>query len=117
MKWYTYIAAFFAGAFLANSIPHFVQGVSGNAFPSPFSTPPGIGLSSAPVNVTWGLFNMFVGVWLFRAGKVKEGNLIITALFIVGFSAMSLNLGSHFTKKQKEAMLYVNPGARLKMRA
>ena len=43
MPWYDYAAYFFAGAFLANSIPHFVQGVCGNQFQSPFASPPGRG--------------------------------------------------------------------------
>ncbi|MGB6963179.1 MAG: hypothetical protein WBD83_03265 [Xanthobacteraceae bacterium] len=54
MPWYEYVAYFFAGAFLANSIPHFVQGVCGNKFQSPFASPSGIGESSAIVNVVWG---------------------------------------------------------------
>jgi hypothetical protein len=61
MEWYNYLATFFAGAILANAVPHFVHGISGNRFPSPFSKPSGIGLSSAPVNVIWGLFNIAVG--------------------------------------------------------
>ena len=54
MNWYNYLACFFAGMFLANAVPHYVQGVSGDRFPSPFSKPPGKGLSSATVNVLWG---------------------------------------------------------------
>ena len=51
MKWYQYIAGFFAGAFLTNVVPHFVNGISGNAFPTPFANPPGQGLSSPLTNV------------------------------------------------------------------
>lgn len=29
MAWYAYLAYFFAGVFLANVIPHFVRGISG----------------------------------------------------------------------------------------
>jgi len=28
MKWYHYIAAFFAGGFLTNAVPHLVNGIS-----------------------------------------------------------------------------------------
>ena len=35
MRWYHYLALFFAGAFLVNSIPHFTNGISGRPFPSP----------------------------------------------------------------------------------
>ena len=45
MKWYNYLACLFAGFFLANSVPHFVQGICGNFFPTPFAHPAGIGLS------------------------------------------------------------------------
>ena len=38
-----YIAHFFAGFFLVNGVPHFVQGISGNSFQSPFARPPGVG--------------------------------------------------------------------------
>jgi len=59
-RWYHYIAYFFGGAFLANTIPHLVKGSSGSRFPSPFASPPGEGLSSPVVNVLWGMFNLVV---------------------------------------------------------
>ena len=68
MKWYHYVAYFFAGAFLANAIPHFVMGVTGRPFQSPFAAPPGEGLSSATVNVLWGSFNAGIAYLLFRSG-------------------------------------------------
>jgi len=64
MRWYHYVSYFFGGAFLANALPHIGNGISGNAFQSPFATPPGVGLSSAIVNVLWGLFNLAVGYLL-----------------------------------------------------
>jgi hypothetical protein len=51
MEWYVYLARFFAGAFLANAVPHFVSGMQGRPFPSPFASPPGKGDSSPTVNV------------------------------------------------------------------
>ena len=62
MQWYTYVAYFFGGAFLVNAVPHFVNGVSGHSFPSPFASPPGKGLSSPMVNVLWGTLNVGVGI-------------------------------------------------------
>ncbi len=61
MKWYHYIACFFAGMFLANAVPHFVMGVTSVPFPTPFADPPGKGLSSPAINVLWGMFNLVVG--------------------------------------------------------
>ena len=64
MRWYHYLAYFFGGAFLANTIPHLGNGISGNAFQSPFASPPGVGLSSSLVNVLWGLFNLAIAYLL-----------------------------------------------------
>jgi len=64
MRWYHYVAYFFAGLFLANALPHLGNGVSGHAFQSPFASPPGVGLSSSRVNVLWGFFNLVVGYLL-----------------------------------------------------
>ncbi len=70
MRWYVHVAYFFGGAFLVNAIPHFVSGVSGHPFQSPFASPPGEGLSSALVNVCWGALNAIVGYLLiWRVGR------------------------------------------------
>jgi hypothetical protein len=61
MQWLYLVSYFFGGAFLANAVPHFVSGVLGRPFQSPFSKPPGQGLSSSTVNVLWGFFNSVVG--------------------------------------------------------
>ena len=60
----------FGGAFLTNAIPHFVSGVMGRPFQSPFASPPGEGLSSSTINVLWGFFNLAVGYLLIcRVGE------------------------------------------------
>ena len=68
MEWTHDLACFFGGAVLTNAIPHFVSGVMGKPFQSPFAKPPGQGLSSSTVNVLWGSFNAVVGygliVWI-----------------------------------------------------
>ena len=65
-----YVAWFFGGVFLTNAVPHFVSGVMGRPFQSPFATPHGVGLSSSTVNVLWGCFNLAVGyVLLCRVGN------------------------------------------------
>src|SRR6201986_1378455 len=102
MEWYQYLAAFFSGAFLANAIPHFVQGVSGNKFPSPFSKPPGKGLSSALVNVLWGGLNIVIGYVLLKAGKFTSENCVDLIVIFVGAMLMSVQLGINFSKKDKE---------------
>lgn len=100
MIWYDYIACFFAGVFLANAVPHFVQGVSGDPFPTPFSHPPGKGLSSPTVNVLWALLNLAVGYILFRVGKVASGGNLALVIFFAGIAAISIMLSANFAKKQ-----------------
>jgi hypothetical protein len=68
--WQHDLAYFFGGLFLSNAIPHYVSGVMGRAFQSPFAKPPGKGLSSSTVNVLWGVFNLIVAyVLLLRVGQ------------------------------------------------
>lgn len=65
-----YVAWFFGGAFLLNAVPHIVAGAMGQAFQSPFATPPGEGRSSSSLNVAWGFFNALVAwVLLLRVGS------------------------------------------------
>ncbi len=61
MQWSHYLSYFFGGAFLANGVPHFVSGLMGRPFQSPFATPRGEGFSSSTVNVLWGFLNLTVG--------------------------------------------------------
>jgi hypothetical protein len=72
MRWYHFIAYFFGGAFLMNSVPHLVAGVSGSPFQTPFASPPGQGLSSSTINVLWGAFNLLVAyLLLLRTGNFE----------------------------------------------
>ena len=64
------LAYVFGGAFLANAIPHYVSGVMGRSFQSPFAKPPGKGLSSSTVNVLWGFLNLAIAYALIlRVGQ------------------------------------------------
>jgi hypothetical protein len=58
MDWLHDVSYLFGGAFLANAVPHFVSGMMGRPFQSPFAKPPGKGLSSSTVNVLWGFANL-----------------------------------------------------------
>jgi len=102
MDWWIFAAAFFSGMFIANFVPHFVKGVSGDRFPSPFSRPPGKGLSSPLVNALWGLLNLLVGWVLSRVGKVWSGDQAVLIVFFVGIATMSVVLSINFAKKDKE---------------
>jgi len=100
MHWPNYIACFFVGAFLANVVPHFVHGISGDRFPTPFAKPPGKGLSSPLVNVLWALFNLVIGYLLFRAGKVSSENIPSLIVFFAGIAALSTLSSVRFAKKE-----------------
>jgi len=102
VNWYDYIACFFAGAFLTNVVPHFIYGISGDRFPTPFAQPPGKGLSSPTVNVVWALFNLVVGYILFRVGKVSNGDTSVIIVFFAGIVAISIMLSVRFSKKQTQ---------------
>ena len=75
------VAYFFGGMFLTNAVPHFVNGVSGRAFQSPFAKPPGKGLSSSTTNVLWGWFNLVVSYGLL----CRVGSFDLHSLADVGF--------------------------------
>ena len=102
MNWHSYIACFFAGMFLANVVPHFVHGISGNKFPTPFANPPGKGLSSATVNVVWALANLVAGFLLFRLGKISSGDNLALVVFFAGIAVISIMASVSFTKKHAE---------------
>jgi|SRR5579871_49072 len=70
MDWILETSYFFGGAVLTNAIPHFVSGVMGRPFQSPFARPPGEGLSSSTVNVLWGFLNLAISyVLICRVGS------------------------------------------------
>jgi hypothetical protein len=72
------VSYFFGGVFAANAVPHFVAGMMGRPFQSPFAKPLGQGLSSATVNVLWGFFNA-----------------VVSYLLVVQVGSFHLNTASH----------------------
>jgi hypothetical protein len=92
-----WIAYFFGGAFLANTIPHLVSGVTGRPFQTPFATPSGEGLSSSTVNVLWGFFNLVAGYLLLcRVGDFDLHDIADVAAAMLGGLLMSLFAARHF---------------------
>jgi hypothetical protein len=96
LKWYHFIMLFFGGAFLANFFPHFVEGITGDMFPTPFADPPGQGMSSSTVNVLWALGNLAVGYFLLQGGKLSLPNRVTVLVAFIGFAAMAINLSVVF---------------------
>ena len=102
MNWYNYVACFFAGAFLANFVPHFVHGISGDRFPTPFARPPGKGLSSPTVNVAWAFLNLLVGGDLYKAGHVSSEAYATVVLLFFGAVTISTILSVRFAQKMSQ---------------
>jgi hypothetical protein len=97
MEWSHGISYFFGGCFLSNAVPHFVSGVMGRSFQSPFAKPPGRGLSSSTVNVLWGFLNLVVAyVLICRVGEFRLRSATHAALLGFGFLLMGLMLARHF---------------------
>lgn len=99
MQWIPYLSYFLGGAFFANAIPHYVSGVTGKAFQTPFAKPPGKGLSSSTVNVLWAAFNTAIA-WLliFRVGNFNLFSGAHNVCVGIGGLAMSLLLARTFGK-------------------
>jgi hypothetical protein len=99
MAWYAYLAYFFAGTFLVNGVPHFVEGITGRRFQSPFASPPGVGESSAVVNVIWGLIN-FVAGWalMFGVGEFSFGLTRESLMVGLGALVAAIALAMYFER-------------------
>ncbi|WP_414449195.1 hypothetical protein AB4851_14205 [Burkholderia sp. 22PA0099] len=97
MHEFHFVAWFFGGVFLANAVPHFVSGVRGEPFQSPFAKPRGRGLSSSTVNVVWGLFNLVAGYALVcHVGQFELRNTADAATLGLGMLAIGLFAARHF---------------------
>lgn len=97
MHWYDYLSYFFGGAFLANSIPHLGNGISGRAFQTPFAKPPGEGLSSSTLNVLWGYVNLAAAYLLLcRVGSFDLHNWLHVLAAGAGMLVLSLNMARWF---------------------
>jgi hypothetical protein len=97
MRWYHDVSYFFGGAFFVNAIPHFVAGVMGHPFQSPFATPMGEGLSPAWVNVLWGAANLIVAYLLLaRVGNFEFRRWRHVSVAGAGGLAIALQLARSF---------------------
>lgn len=88
--WWMWLAAVFVGPFLVNGIPHFVHGVSGKQFPTPFSGGAGT-LDGAVRNVFWGAANFLASGFL--AWSIRDW---IAAPAVIGIIVVTAILGGAF---------------------
>ncbi len=91
----TYALLVLAGALLCNCIPHLSSGLRGEAFPTPFATPPGQGRSPPVINFVWGTANLLIGISLLPRLDDADPRLGRLAL-LAGFLLLGLYLSRHF---------------------
>jgi hypothetical protein len=100
MLWLHDLAYFFGGVFLANAVPHFVSGMMGRSFQSPFAKPRGKGLSSSTVNVLWGFGNLVLAYCLIlRVGQFDlraMDNIISLGLGLLLMAVISARIFGKF---------------------
>jgi hypothetical protein len=94
-------AWFFGGAFLANFFLHFVAGLQGRRFPTPFAKPPFRGLSSPTVNVLYALFNLAVAYGLLVVvGSLELRHVAQAAISAAGFGLASVGIARSVVRLQ-----------------
>ena len=98
MEWYLYLAYFFAGVLLANGVPHFIHGISGEKFQTLFASPPGVGKSSPLVNSLWGFSNFVAGGLLISLGHFEFGFTVSSLMAVLGALVPVIGLALHFGK-------------------
>ena len=100
MNWIHDVAYLFGGAFLSNAVPHFVSGVLGRPFQSPFAKPSGKGVSSSIVNVLWGFANFviayFLIAWVGRFDPRAADQIIALAAGVLFIGVMSARVFGRF---------------------
>jgi len=100
MDWLYDVSYLFGGAFLANAVPHFVSGMMGRPFQSPFAKPSGKGLSSSTVNVLWGFANFVIAYLLIaRVGNFDlraTDNVIAAGVGVLFLGIISARLFGRF---------------------
>jgi hypothetical protein len=98
------ILSFLAGLLICNAVPHLGAGLRGEAFPTPFARPRGVGLSAPVVNVVWGWINLFLGLAilprlvLFSPVMPLFNSLWVS--FALGFLLAGIYLSHHFGRER-----------------
>ncbi|MCA9527066.1 MAG: hypothetical protein KC549_12310 [Myxococcales bacterium] len=97
------LALFFGGVLLANFCPHFIAGMSGLRFYTPFASPPFRGLSSPVVNVLYALLNL-AGAYalLVAVAGMTLQPALPAAIAATGFGLWSLFIARSVTRLARE---------------
>ncbi len=94
--WQLYVYSFLAGVIGANGVPHFVKGITGEKFQTPFNKS-----SSAVLNVTWGWLNFVVAALLLYFGNVHQHLLRAFTLVALGALVLALVLAYTWSSRKK----------------
>ena len=93
------VVLFLSGLFLANGIPHFINGISGRNFHNPTLHRFVPNIPSPLFNVIWGLLNFVLVILLLTAAQIfklpvqPEG-----ILFALGFAFAAIGLSIFFNR-------------------
>jgi hypothetical protein len=91
-----------AGALLCNAIPHLASGLRGEAFPTPFAKPRGVGRSPPVTNILWGNANLFAGGAILISHQDRLGLATSWAGIAIGFLALGLYVARYFGKVRQD---------------
>lgn len=98
-----YVLYFLVGSFLANSIPHLTNGISGRHFHTPFASPPGKGFSSPVVNVIWACVNLGIAAFLYhRFLDDTPGTHATMSMAALGFVLTAIGLAWWFGRVNED---------------
>jgi hypothetical protein len=101
------ILSFLAGLLICNAVPHLTAGLRGEAFPTPFATPRGVGLSAPLVNVVWGWINLFLGLAIMPRPVIFSPVMplfnTLWLSFALGFLLAGVYLARHFGRVRATA--------------
>lgn len=93
------ILGFLAGLLAANGAVHFVRGITGHKYPTPFSKP-----GSAVENVAWGWLNFVAAVLLWHLAPMRHhprAAFLAVAIGLLFASVALADRGSKYAAKTK----------------
>lgn len=98
----SYVIHFLSGLFLANGIPHFIHGISGEDFHSPsLHRLLSKKIPSPLFNAIWGLLSFALSIYLLSlTSKLIIGWNIDFVVYILGFCFASIGLSIYFKKRK-----------------
>lgn len=92
-----YVLYFLTGLILANGMPHFVKGITGERHHTPLRRD-----SSAMLNAVWGTANLFIAGWLWLYASLMPQALgyALVALFL-GILIGSITVAKRFEEDRQ----------------